>query len=120
AFYRGWSATVNGQAAAVKPSAEGLLSVDVPAGESEVEAEFGSTPDRLAGTVISALSLLGLAIAFRQSRKRVMPAAEPSNDCAHHNRVLAALAVLALAGGGLAWARQAPPAPSPAAQPMDL
>ncbi|HLG68944.1 MAG TPA: 6-pyruvoyl-tetrahydropterin synthase-related protein, partial [Chloroflexota bacterium] len=84
AYYPGWSAKVNGQAAAVKPSSKGLAEVPVPAGQSDVTLRFGTSPDRRLGDgigLLAALSLAGLALGrwlwARPLKVPPLPGAEP-------------------------------------------
>ncbi len=73
----GWNARVNGQAATTYPTGElGLVTVDVPAGTSEVALRFGATPARTAGLLLSlASAVVWIALAFRRPRQRALRAA---------------------------------------------
>jgi hypothetical protein len=64
----GWSATVDGQPAAVGPTdAIGLAGMTVPAGEHVMRLVFDATPLRRVATWVSLLALLGwLVIAWRR------------------------------------------------------
>jgi hypothetical protein len=70
----GWNATVDGQPAAAYPTDElGLVTVDVPAGTHEVVIQFGATPARTAGLLISlAAAAAWIALAFRRTRSRTL------------------------------------------------
>jgi len=58
-YFPGWRATLDGAAAPVRiTDPEGLMAVDLPAGEHILTFHFGGTPPRVMGTV---LSLIGLA-----------------------------------------------------------
>lgn len=60
--WAGWTAEVNGERVPITPSPEhGLITFPVPAGESDVRVYLTPTPARVAGNVISVLSLLALA-----------------------------------------------------------
>ncbi|HVA25510.1 MAG TPA: 6-pyruvoyl-tetrahydropterin synthase-related protein, partial [Chloroflexota bacterium] len=65
AYYPGWAASLNGGATVVQPGSHGLVSVEVPAGQSKVALRFGTSPDRrladglglLAAAVLAALAV---------------------------------------------------------------
>jgi len=60
-YFPGWKVYVDGQEAPVYPSGDlALLTVDLPAGEHQVQIRFEDTPPRLAGNLISLLTALGL------------------------------------------------------------
>jgi len=62
-FYPGWRAWVDGKPVEIVPEAEwGRFTFPVPAGRHHIAVRFGETPLRLAADLLSALSLLGLAI----------------------------------------------------------
>jgi len=61
--YLGWRAYLDGQPVPIRPI-NGLISVQVPAGEHELLVRFESTPLRQAATGISWASLLGLVLAI--------------------------------------------------------
>ncbi len=53
-YFPGWQATVDGAPVALRVAgAEGLMELDVPAGEHTIEVRMGSTPPRTLGTAIS-------------------------------------------------------------------
>ncbi|MEZ4767820.1 MAG: 6-pyruvoyl-tetrahydropterin synthase-related protein [Caldilineales bacterium] len=59
----GWNAAVDGAPAATYPSGElGLVTVDLPAGQHTVHVEFGNTPARQAGAIISLLGVVAWII----------------------------------------------------------
>jgi hypothetical protein len=66
-YFPGWRATVNGQPANIRPvPPSGRIGVSVPAGESVVSVQFGSTPVRILGWAISVLALVVVgAVAVR-------------------------------------------------------
>jgi hypothetical protein len=66
--FPGWKARVNGEAVAIESWDNScLVSVPVPAGKSRLEVEFGRTPDRTLGALLSALAaLLALGLLFRR------------------------------------------------------
>ncbi len=58
-YFPGWRATVDGQPVEIQPDApNGLIGLDLPAGEHQVQLRFGATPVRSAS---AALSVVGLA-----------------------------------------------------------
>ncbi len=76
--FPGWRATVDGQR--VQHHTEppyGLIAVDVPAGQHEVTIRHGTTPVRTAGALISALSLLIVAVLFFMPSRRRQPGQAP-------------------------------------------
>ena len=55
-YFPGWQAWVDGETASITPvGIEGMIGVDVPAGEHEVRVSFGLTPLRRAATLASGL-----------------------------------------------------------------
>ncbi|MCX8067395.1 MAG: 6-pyruvoyl-tetrahydropterin synthase-related protein, partial [Anaerolineae bacterium] len=62
-YYPGWRAWVDGREVEVAPEAGwGRLTFPVPAGRHHIVVRFGETPLRLAADVLSALSLLAMAV----------------------------------------------------------
>lgn len=60
-YFPGWRATLDGEPATCHPShPEGLLLIDVPAGEHTLRIKFGSTWPRTAGWVLSSLGALAI------------------------------------------------------------
>ncbi|HUZ76827.1 MAG TPA: 6-pyruvoyl-tetrahydropterin synthase-related protein, partial [Chloroflexota bacterium] len=71
AFFPGWGATVNGHAAALHATPQGLDELQLPSGRAQVRIFPSATPDRLAATAIalgSALTVLALALLERRWR----------------------------------------------------
>jgi hypothetical protein len=68
-YFPGWRATVDGQPVEIQPDApNGLIGLDLPAGEHQVQLRFGATPVRRASAALSVLGLVlvaGLWIADR-------------------------------------------------------
>jgi len=65
----GWSARLGDTPVPLSGDADGLLVADVPApAHGRLEASFSMTPSRRWGLVLSACSILGLALAFRRRR----------------------------------------------------
>jgi hypothetical protein len=61
-YFPGWRAFLDGQAVPIQATPPlGLMAVDVPAGQHELDLRFGETPFRLAMDMLSATALLGLA-----------------------------------------------------------
>ena len=59
-YFPGWRATVDGQPVEIQPdSPNGLIGLDLPAGEHRVQLEFGATPVR---RVSAGLSIVGLTL----------------------------------------------------------
>ena len=63
-YEKGWSATVNGQPAAVEKVSVGFMAVQVPAGESEIRFDY-STPGLSEGILLSGGALLFLVLYHR-------------------------------------------------------
>lgn len=64
AFFPGWKGNIDGKPADLsfeEPSDEGVIYLEVPAGEHQVVLEFTDTWPRKMGKFISLVSLLGLA-----------------------------------------------------------
>lgn len=60
-YFPGWQARVDGQPVEITPEApNGLMTVDVPAGEHTVEVRFGPTPVRRVAAVLSLVALAGV------------------------------------------------------------
>lgn len=78
--FAGWSAKVDGRAIAVTDSDPlGLITVPVPAGNHDVMMEFGDTPVRQIGVVLSILSVIGFGyVAIAGTAFRAAKAAKPS------------------------------------------
>jgi hypothetical protein len=82
-YFPGWKATVNGERIEVSPAGPlGLISLDVPAGETQLRLWFGDTPWRTVGKAISLISVgLLLALALRPNLQRATrPAVPPPAD----------------------------------------
>jgi hypothetical protein len=64
-YFPGWRVCVDGEPVAIAVAGpEGFITLAVPRGEHEVEVRFLDTPPRAAGWAISALGLVGLAVAL--------------------------------------------------------
>jgi hypothetical protein len=62
-YFPGWHVTIDGAPVAARVSdPHGLIEVDVPAGEHQIDARMGSTPDRMVGTAISWMTLVVVVI----------------------------------------------------------
>lgn len=69
-----WRVLVNGQPAAFEPSEDRIMQVDVPAGNSEIDLQYGTDVWDLIGRTISLLSIVGLigwAVRRRMKRRSV-------------------------------------------------
>jgi len=56
-YFPGWRAWVDGQEVVIRPEGpQGLITLEVPAGEHQVSLRFGATPARRAGLALSAVS----------------------------------------------------------------
>ena len=61
--YPAWEVTVNGHAVRTKTTEDvGLMQIPVAAGDNDIRIRFAQTPDRLAGIIVSLLSLLLFAL----------------------------------------------------------
>ncbi len=70
-YFPGWQARLDGQAVPIRPSGKfGLIALDIPAGEHRISLRFRDTPIRVAGEILSALSLAALAGLFWRGRPR--------------------------------------------------
>lgn len=70
-YFPGWQATLDGNPLPVHPShPEGLLLVEVPAGEHRLQVTFGSTPSRILGWMLSGLGALGVAMVLARPAGR--------------------------------------------------
>jgi hypothetical protein len=76
-YFPGWQVTVDGVPVAHRVSSpDGVLEIDVPAGQHRIDAQMGATPVRTAGTVISWI-MLAIAVALL-----LWPAGHHSNETA--------------------------------------
>jgi uncharacterized membrane protein len=82
-YFPGWHAYLDGREIELHPSKEGYLEVAVESGEHQLRLNFEDTRPRLAGKIISAISLLLtvflIAIATRQRLKLAGPT-KPTDD----------------------------------------
>ena len=70
-YFPGWIATVDGQPVAIQPDApNGLIGLDVLAGEHQVQLRFGATPVRSASAVLSVVALALVAGLWILNRDR--------------------------------------------------
>ncbi len=69
-YFPGWQATVDGAPVEITPWGEqGLMQVQVPAGEHTVALRFEDTPVRTAGKALSLLALVGVAAVWWWGRR---------------------------------------------------
>lgn len=74
-YFPGWRATVDGQPATIAPEGpNGLIGLDVPAGEHDVRISFGLTPARLVGRVLTVAGLVAAAVLVAISLRKRRPA----------------------------------------------
>jgi hypothetical protein len=73
-YFPGWQATLNGRSHSLRSTQpEGLIQIDLPAGEHSLQVEFGSTPLRRGATAVSWLSLLLVSGAWWWYRNNLPP-----------------------------------------------
>ena len=61
--FPGWRARVDGRETAIRPGTLGFMTIELPAGEHEVVLDHtGRTPARIAGSLISLVTLVGLGV----------------------------------------------------------
>ncbi len=78
-YFPGWQAELNGQRISIQPSQpEGLLLIDIPAGDHHLRIRFGLTPPRLLGWTLTGLGLLGLISLFIFDPRWAGPGPGPS------------------------------------------
>ncbi len=58
-YFPGWELRIDGQTLPAAPSPEGFVSFSVPAGNHDVSIRFGTTPPRVAGWLLSFLTVVG-------------------------------------------------------------
>ncbi len=76
-----WQASVNGRAVAVKRTTDGLVTVDLPAGESHVDLSYGSDGWDAIGRLVSvATFILAIALVVRDRRTRRLGEREDESD----------------------------------------
>jgi hypothetical protein len=69
--YPAWQVELNGQALTHRPHREdGLLTLPIPAGTTTVDVRYRSTPDVLAGRLLSLVSIGALAVCGGWSKRR--------------------------------------------------
>ena len=84
-WFPGWRAEVDGRPVTARPDAEGLLTVDVPAGAHTLSLRWGNTPLRSGAEVASLAGLAGVVILLlvpwkRLNRREAARAAPPAGD----------------------------------------
>ncbi len=74
-FFPGWQARLDGHLLPLHPAGQhGLVAADLPSGQHHLSVRFGATPLRRRATVLSLLSLLGLAtVCFLPSPLHSLP-----------------------------------------------
>jgi hypothetical protein len=80
-YFPGWVARLDGHPHQLRPSSpDGLLRLDVPAGDHRVELTLTRTAPERAGRIVSALSFTLLLACFLLARLRGRIAREPAGD----------------------------------------
>jgi hypothetical protein len=69
-YFPGWYATLDGAALPIRADTNGLITMNVPAGEHRITLVFGETPLRLVADIISLVALLGVSAALLIRLKR--------------------------------------------------
>lgn len=65
-YFPGWRAMLDGQSAPIRITyPEGLMAVDLPGGTHTLAFQFGTTPPRVVGTVLSLAGLLAVLVLLR-------------------------------------------------------
>ncbi len=98
-YFPGWQATLDGTSLPIYPSQpNGLILLDVPAGEHILRVRFGTTSPRVIGWVLSALGALGLlGILIRSAKQPTNQLAnQPTNRLANPYWLLALAALVLL------------------------
>jgi hypothetical protein len=73
-YFPGWRASVDGRPVEIGvEGSNGLIGLDVPAGEHIVDLRFGLTPVRLAGRLLSALGVLMLVALVSLGSRKASP-----------------------------------------------
>jgi 6-pyruvoyl-tetrahydropterin synthase-like protein len=69
-YFPGWVARLDGKEVKIVPASTGHIHMDVDPGEHTVSLSFEDTPPRIAGKIVSLVSLLIFAAIFYVSRRR--------------------------------------------------
>jgi hypothetical protein len=78
-YFPGWQATVDGQPAEIAPDApDGLIGLNLPAGEHDVRLRFLPTPVRRLGLALSAIAAAGVVALLLVDARR------PRKERLHH------------------------------------
>jgi hypothetical protein len=107
--FPGWRVSIDGHPSDITPSdPTGLITFEVPAGQHTVEIDWGSTPVRAGGTMMSLVGLAALAFVLYtavQSRLRHRLQAKPASLDASNAHGVLSMDRAALAGptSRLAW-----------------
>jgi hypothetical protein len=98
-YFPGWQATLDGASLPIYPSQpNGLILLDIPAGEHTLRVKFGTTPPRAIGWTLSGLGVLAL-LAILVHSARSQPTNQLTNQLTNqptNSHWLLALAVLVL------------------------
>lgn len=72
--YPAWKVLVNGKPTATQTTdITGLMVIPVSAGENDVHIYFARTPDRLAGGIVSLISILVFGVAWIMTERKPRP-----------------------------------------------
>jgi hypothetical protein len=117
-YFPGWAATVNGTPVVITPSEpHGLITLPVPAGDSQVRLELGSTPPRDLGRALSLFGVVVLGVGavgirWKASANGQQPAALKAAFAPPYGSVMAflasALLLFILMRPGGAWIESPP------------
>jgi hypothetical protein len=81
--YPAWDVVVNGKPTPTRTAdVTGLIIIPIAAGNNDVHIHFRRTNDRVAGNVVSLISLAVLAVAWAKTLPRQRPSRRPSADTA--------------------------------------
>ena len=69
-YFPGWRVEIDGVATKISPSKEGFINLDVPRGDHQIRAYYGTTTPRQAAWFMTLLGLCGIAFLGWQSFRR--------------------------------------------------
>jgi uncharacterized membrane protein YfhO len=72
--YPAWKVTVNGSLAAIERSDDtALMVIPLEAGQNDVRIDFGRTPDRLLGAIVSLISVIIFCFLWILTKAKLQP-----------------------------------------------